>query len=79
MCTRIRQRHEIRRELAIRGNVDRLLNLLTNLQTEAMSLTTGVFRYKSDRNVLETLDNMDYELDGLSDVILALYDSLERR
>lgn len=79
MCTRIRRRHEIRRELAIRGNVDRLLELLTHLQAEAMSLTAGLFKYKSDSDVLETLDNMDYELDGLSDVIFALYDSLERR
>ena len=65
MCMRIRLRYEIRRKLAI--------------QTEAMNLATGLFRYKSDRNVLDTSNNMDYELDGLSDVILALYDSLERR
>lgn len=79
MCSRIKRRHEQRRKVAIMGNVGRLSELSANLQIETMKLSAGVFSYKSDGDVIEMLNDIDYELGELSDVILSLYDSLEGR
>ncbi len=79
MCSRTKRRHEQRRKVAIMKDVGRLSELSTRLQVETVKLTAGVFSYKSDSDVIEMLNDIDYELSELSNVILSLYDSLEGR
>lgn len=78
MCSRNKRRRMVR-EVAVRESADRLLQLSTHLQFEAMRVTAGMFSYKSNSDVIEMLNNIDYELGELSGVISALYDSLEGR
>lgn len=79
MCSRTKRRHEQRRKVAIMKDVGRLSELSTRLQVETVKLSAGVFSYKSDGDVIEMLNDIDYELSELSNVILSLYDSLEGR
>ena len=79
MCSRTKRRHEQRRKVAIMKDVGRLSELSTRLQVETVKSSAGVFSYKSDGDVIEMLNDIDYELSELSNVILSLYDSLEGR